>query len=706
MILYERDWLKYPGAIPDFNTRNESFLDIVATLRKMGVKNCLWPLALHDQRLVGVNPFDLTISDDLKLRIAIEVENNPWYYIREILKLPEAGTDGVNITANRAFLAQWWARMQSIDVFNMQPRQTGKSVTADSEHVWKTIFYGYRSNRFLLTKDRALVVKNTQRLKKIRSMLPPYLWYPSKKDKDVEDVFNYAARENELILRPAQNDPISAINAARGFTNDDLHVDEVPFVKYIDVMLPAIASSMDAAIANAMKNKTLYGKLFTTTAGDLSLTQGRYAYELYASGCPFTEQFYDSNNREELVEFITRNTGNPNPMFSMTFSHRMLGISDEEMWRRIRSVPSTDEDVNKDYFLIWGKGGVNNVVPVYILDAMGKSAIQPKYTELTETGYVIKWYIDKEDIDGYMKLNPTVMGIDTSEQIKRDSTAMVIINPVNLTVVATISISDGNIITTAKWLASFMSKYSRVTMIIEKKSSAQTFIDTLILSFIAEGINPFKRIWNKIVDDVTMQGRDFELVRRGSGVSTFLVDTNRKYLGFNQTGNTRNLLYSQVLQEASSQSRYVINDVSLVNQISMLKINEEGRIDHVSSGHDDMVMAWLLAHWMIRFGRNLDFYGLDSRRIMFNVSDDGKQMEEDDFIEHEIVESLSAEADEIIAQIRREKHPGMKDRLEHRLKRVNRDLESYGVEPKTVDAIIKHGVDEKKAKARSRRWFG
>lgn len=694
MILHQDDWLKYPNAIVDYKTKNKSWRDIVVTLHEMGVKNCLFPLALHDQSLQGVDPHSPNLTEDQKIRICLEIETNPWYYLREVVRIEESGTDGNPLLANRAVIAIWWNRLQSIDVYVMQPRQSGKSIIADCDHVWKTIFYGYKMQRFLLTKDSQLVAKNTMRLKKLRAMLPKYTWYPTKKDKDVEHIFNYAARENELTLRPAQTDETSAINAARGFTVSELHVDEVPFIKYIQVMLPAISSAMDNAIWNAKKNGVIHGKLFTTTAGDLSIPQGRYAYELFCSGCTFTEEMYDLGSTEKLRNVIIKNTGNPNPMVSMVFNHRMLGISDEEFWRRIRGSISTEEDINKDYFLIWGKGGVQSIIPTKTMDRISQAVIRPKYNELTSFGYVMRWYLDKDVIESYMNENNIIMGVDTSEQINRDSTAFILFNPVNLEMVATLNVSDANLINTANWLASFMIKYKNITMIIEKKSSAQSFIDAVLDVFIKEGVNPFKRIWNQIVDNNTKYKKEYDSVKRNF-VSVPFIQQHRRLFGFNTSGNTRHLLYSQVIQMAASRSAEVLRDEQLANQLASLKVSNDGRVDHASSGHDDAVMAWLLGHWMLMFGRNLDFYGIDSRYVMRNVNDEGKQLTEEDLFDMSIVDDLEEEIEELISVIRREKHPSLLERHIHRFDLLNRKLNKYGIEPKTIDGIIIKGREDK-----------
>ena len=88
MILFQEDWLKYPGAIADYNTRNRSFVDIAMLLRDLGVKNHLFPLALINPRLQGIDPRDPTLPQDIIAMIVAEIKINPWYFIREVLRAP------------------------------------------------------------------------------------------------------------------------------------------------------------------------------------------------------------------------------------------------------------------------------------------------------------------------------------------------------------------------------------------------------------------------------------------------------------------------------------------------------------------------------------------------------------------------------------------------------------------------------------------
>lgn len=691
MILFQNDWLRFPGAIPDYSTKNKSFLKYVMTLQSMGIKNCLFPLALHDQTLQGVDPYDPNLTRDQKIRILIEVENNPWYYLREFARIPVAGVTGGNpVRANRGIIAQWWCLYNNLDIFMMQPRQTGKSVGADLHHV-HNLYFGRRGSKMvLLTKDRKLIVKNVKKLKEIRDLLPKWSILFSKKDKDVEDFINYSVHDNQISFICAQNDSNAAINASRGHTVEKFHGDEVPFIKYVQDMIPAISAAMDDAIMEAKKNGINYGRMYTTTAGDLSLPHGKYAYDLYINSMVFTEELYDVVGYDRLQQIVKDGCGLPVPRVSLTFSHTMLGMSDEELWTRIRAVESTEENINKDYFLVWGKGGINSVIPADIIAAMDASVIQPKYVQLTETGYAIKWYIDREEIPSYMQKHQFIMGVDTSEQIGRDSTAFAIINVLDLSTVATISLKNANIVNSVNWLAQFMVTYRNILLIIEKKSTAQVFIDAVVLALHAAGENPFKRIFNQVIQNKHLKPEVYTKLKRNLPVSYDDIENGcRRLFGYNQTGNTRNFLYSKVLQESTSQARHVMKDAGLVNQLALLKTTEDGRVDHTSKEHDDMCIAWLLANWLLRYGNNLDYYGIDSKRVMVGIMNDGSKMSEKDMEEMVLINELQEAADEVIGELKRATHPGLRLRLENELNQINQVLVEYGIEPKVMDAMIK-----------------
>ena len=53
----------------------------------------------------------------------------------------------------------------------------------------------------------------------------------------------------------------------------------------------------------------------------------------------------------------------------------------------------------------------------------------------------------------------------------------------------------------------------------------------------------------------------------------------------------------------------------LIDQILNL-VEKNGRIDHKASGHDDLVISWLLAMWLLLLGNNLGHYEINNSRLM------------------------------------------------------------------------------------------
>ena len=108
MIVFKSDWRKYPNAIVDTKTPNQSFLKLAALYRDMGVEHYYFHLALLQPALQGVDPHDednLTLEQ--KAMILYECDNNPWYYLREIVLVKGAGMtiDDCRFRANRSNIA-------------------------------------------------------------------------------------------------------------------------------------------------------------------------------------------------------------------------------------------------------------------------------------------------------------------------------------------------------------------------------------------------------------------------------------------------------------------------------------------------------------------------------------------------------------------------------------------------------------------------
>ena len=183
MILFRKDWAKYPKAIIHTSTQNVSFIRMAGLLKHMGVKNFAFLLALHNPDLEHVDPFSENLTNLEMMAIAEECKQNPWYIFREIIRIPVDGTKTPSrLLANRGNISMYWLFFNHVTSLLIQPRQTGKSVSVDSLMISLLNIICYRTYIHLFTKDDGLRVKNISRLKAMQDELPSFLNLKTRQD--------------------------------------------------------------------------------------------------------------------------------------------------------------------------------------------------------------------------------------------------------------------------------------------------------------------------------------------------------------------------------------------------------------------------------------------------------------------------------------------------------------------------------------------
>ena len=219
MILRLSDWNKYPKAIVDTKTTNKSFIRVAQIYKAMGVENHAFLLALHNPDLQGVDPFDPNLTTEQRYAIVTEVSENPWYFFREIIRIPTSGTlAGISFIANRANIAYLWCCFNHLTTMIIMPRQTGKSVVADSCNTYMLIAGGTNIKMVLFTKDNGLRVSNIERLKSIFDLLPWYINTRDKSDSNNTENITINSLKNRLDTVVGQNTLAGAMKVGRGLT--------------------------------------------------------------------------------------------------------------------------------------------------------------------------------------------------------------------------------------------------------------------------------------------------------------------------------------------------------------------------------------------------------------------------------------------------------------------------------------------------------
>lgn len=698
-ILFLEDWDKHPGAIIDTSTTNKSFLRLSALLRDMGVKNHAFPLQLHNPDLRGINPHDPNLELEVMAAIALECQANYFYFIREVVRSPD-GTDDfpIQYKANRGNIASAWLFFNHITQILIQPRQTGKSFSTDTLNDYLLNIGTTKTTINLLTKDDILRAANLTRLKRIDDMLPFYLKQRTKVDIGNTEEFTVKAMENHYRGLLPNKSPKMALNVGRGLTSPIFQFDEAAFLFNIAITFPAALAAGIAAREIAKRKGLPYGTLLTTTAGKKDDKDGNYVYTLLCNSAVMTEMFYDAKNQEDLERIIRKNSPNGELRINCTYSYKQLGYSDDWMREVLETTNAKGDDANRDLFNIWTSGSQTSPFSPEISDNFRNSEREPSFVEISTYGYITRWYIPENQINQRMQNTHCIMGMDSSEAVGGDDIFMVLRDISTGEVVAAGNYNETNLITFCEWLVTWFVRFERFTLNIERRSTGGMIIDYLLLMLPMKGIDPFRRIFNKAVQEADENPERFRDIQKvNSREDKYTI--HKKTFGFSTSAtgsNSRSELYGSVLNNSAKLTSLYVYDKVLINQILTLVI-KNGRIDHEDGGHDDGVIAWLLTMWLLLNGKNLSYYGINNKDILSKNLLHAKDNNPETRMKNHQEQMLRSQVEDLVNRLQEEKDEFVAFKIESKLRLLADQLNDSDKKILSLDELITKIKDSKRA---------
>jgi len=625
MILFAKDWAKYPTAIVHIQTKNRSFVEYAAKLKRMGIKNHAFPLALINPLLKDVDPHDeenLTLEE--KSMILEEIKINPWYYFREIVRIPAKASVNANpLQANRGNIALYWSFFNHITTLLIQPRQTGKSVSTYSLHAGILSFWAHNSDITLLTKDDTLRSAAVEAVKEIIGEFPSYLKLRTRKDKNNSMEITIDLMGNKYLTAVGQASAKSALNIARGLTTPIRHIDEFGFVRNVHVTLPAMLAAGGAANDEAKASGNPYGTIFTTTAAFRTSKEGEFAYRVYKEGIPWTEKLFDCKDEEDLWNVLKKQTKGRSTVLILEFNHRQLGKTDEWLLEKMADAMSEGENAEADYLNQWPLGSGSSPLDKNLIKKLTESKVEPLFTEISTSGYILRWYVDENTVNNVLTNDNIVIGLDTSDAIGNDYIGLAIRDVKTGATLATGEFNETNTILFSRFIFDLLIRFKKSVLIIERRSTGTSIIDNLILLLLEQNIDPFKRLFNWVVQEADLKHKRFQEINTSMSRRSMDVYTKyRKEFGYATSGSgrsARDKIYGENLINALKYTGAVAKDNSLINQISSLK-TRNGRIDHDIDENDDLTIAWLLTYWFLTNVKHAEFYDIPINSVLTDVS--------------------------------------------------------------------------------------
>jgi hypothetical protein len=670
----------------------------------MGIENSEFILALYQPDLVGVDPFDPDLSQDMKFKISLECRYNAWYFFREVARVPpNAGTVPVRFRANRGNIAMYWSFFNHIDFGLLQPRQTGKSVSADILFTGLKDIWASNTTINLITKDLGLRNNNVERLKEIRALLPDYIYYPNRVDADNSEIITNHKLGNRYKTAVGRNDKIAADKLGRGLTVPIMHFDELAYINLIEISLPVALSSGSAARDEAKDVNQPYGNIYTTTAGKINSRDGGYAYRFLTGGAIWNERYFDLKDQPELEKVIDVGSSGVKSLIYGAFNHRQLGKTDEWLFQKLRESASEGEIADRDYLNIWTTGNEGSPLNTEEKNQVKSSEREIEYMEISEDGYTLRWYIPAHQIEARMAEGRYVAGTDPSDALgaENDATGFIIVDAYNHDVVCTGRYNETNLSRFSIWLAKLLVRFPTITFVPERKSSGMAIIDTMVIYLSAEGVDPFKRIYNLIVDDPEKYKTEYrEIQRPVNSRPSYFYDRFKRYFGFNTSGagnHSRDALYGTALKSAIRIGGRRVYDKTLINELLSLTIRN-GRIDHSQGNHDDMVVSFLLAHWFCTKAKHLDHYGIDATRVFSTAVVEKETMSRTDIHRKEQQKQYMNEFNQLMEDLKNTQDPMAVSKLEMRLKRLSGRFDIEESMGNSIDAMIKQAQEIRQRK--------
>lgn len=588
--------------IYDTQTKNISFLQTSVDLAKLGIKNNKFFLKLYDQDLQGIDPYSPYLTDELRFKIVTECIRNPWYFLREVCRIPDQGAGaGIPYQLHRANLAITWCFVNGIDSYLTIPRQTGKTMSILAIIEWSFLYGTSNSDFLFFNKSQEDANANLARLKALRKLLPPYLQFNvdnivdenGKKLKDTDNVKKVvcAGNGNTITTKPSARTKDAADKLGRGSTTPLHYYDEVEFTDWIAEIVEAAGPAFNTASKNAKRNNSAYGRLFSSTPGDLDSNAGQQAMQILEKTYKWSEKFYDMNP-EKVKEIIAANSDNR--IVYIEYSYIQLGK--DENWFRDTcvTVNNNPAKVRREILLQRMRGSSDS--PFDEEDLLALQELKPEPIE----EYIINEFYK---LDVYKKIDRDIsyiIGVDVSNGYGQDNTAVTVLNPYTLEVDAEFKSSLISTTNLKKFLFVLVRKYfPKCILAIERNHNGESVISDLRETTIAPNL------YYDNTKDPMGSSVDAKIDNKG-----FLVQEaeKRKLFGV-WTGTKSRKIMMDLLETKVKEEKEKFTSRNVIEDILNLVI-KNGKIQANAGSHDDCVMSYLVALYVFYYGKNLHRYGL------------------------------------------------------------------------------------------------
>ena len=600
----------------DYQTKNKSFLKVCKILKDEGIVNFAFPLMTYDKDLIGIDPYSDEVKNNIRLQLKItnEVANNMWYFLREVVRVPNPGAS-IPFGLHRGNLAMLFCLNCNFNTYVELPRQHYKTYSAVVYYAWVNMYKARNYNMIFTHKAYADTVENLRRLKQLldpdNGCLPEYLLAPlGKNDKNNENEFIIASNNNRIKVVGPANDTAGADKAGRGSTVPLIWLDEIAFLKYNETMMGAMVPAFSTASAAARENGTPYSILLTTTPSSLDIPEGKFVHDtLIEQAMDFDEKMYDyyfERGLEWLADFVANNSNNY--FVVVKFSYKQLGKSEAWLQEQLRKMNNNMTLVKRELLLEWTYSSDDSLLDEETLNKIAQYADRDYVSKLLILDKYMLYYMRQPS--NIFKKN-YVISMDIAGGLGRDKTAITVIDPKDNLPTAVMYSNKMTVVDLVEVTCELLDRYFPMGIVVpELNYSGNTFME-LMLKKGKYNSNLFYTIKETKAERIIQEDRDIFAKAKKK-----YVRKEKRVYGINTTAATRKIMVEDILFNLINNKPESFNNRDIFKELKTLERKKTGKIEHSDSGHDDILMSYLIGLFAILFEQK------SMKRFLTNIYDD------------------------------------------------------------------------------------
>ena len=609
----------------DFGTKNKSFLITAQELKTLGIKNYYFMLEVKNPQfgVQDLDPHDPKLSPEDIGRIILECKQNPWYFFREVARVPVSGAGSVPPILLRPSTAAIWCFMNSIDFLLCQPRQTYKSTwcTIILEYMFLFEYNNVSIPLLHLKLERAL--KSAEQLRDYICALPKYMnpWSRRTKLPGTKSL-KYDEHTMSIVPLASADSDVKAGDLLRGMTLYGAMFEEWEYLQHFMSIMEGGTPAIISAREIGRKNNLRTCIMMLSTPGNLETEEGRAAQKMIDMTPPFNEQMYDftDKEKEDFFSGVTHinKDGQPEQVTRLYIEFNYVQCRKTEDWKReqyneARSKGKIDEYL-RGVLMMRYRGADAVLFEQADIDYIQQHVKEPDHVIFLMKKYNLYCYnhkIEYPDITSntpYFDTQiPYLIGNDVAGGGDGDNTTFCIVHPYTLEVVGELTSPYIGTLDHMRLIVELAKLIPRGVFCLETNSIGKAIVD-----FIQES-QLEARFYHDPQLDITKNA-----IMKETNESVIMKQRahQKKYIGTYVSAKTRDNMIKLLIRYVH-EYRYLINTKYLVKDILALERKKNGRVEASNGEHDDMVMAYLHTLYVLHYGSQLNRFGIDKTKCTY-----------------------------------------------------------------------------------------